>query len=53
MTSSLMAAVTDQVGDADVDGFELDVRIVESSPSVAALLGGTDDGCNTVRGSDC
>jgi FxLD family lantipeptide len=38
--------------DAD-DGFELDVRIVEAGPLSAVLLGGTDDGCDTVRGSDC
>jgi FxLD family lantipeptide len=36
-----------------VDGFDLDVRIVEAGPLSAALLGGTDDGCDTVKGSDC
>ncbi len=35
---------------ADLD---LDVRIVESGDAVNVLLGNTDDGCNTVRGSDC
>jgi FxLD family lantipeptide len=35
------------------DGFDLDVRIVESGPAVAMLLGSTDDGCDTVGGSDC
>lgn len=39
--------------DADSDGFQLDVRIVEAGPVAAALLGDTDDGCDTVRGSDC
>jgi len=39
--------------DADSDGFQLDVRIVEAGPAAAALLGDTDDGCDTVRGSDC
>ncbi|MGH3812429.1 MAG: FxLD family lanthipeptide [Pseudonocardiaceae bacterium] len=39
--------------DADSDGFQLDVRIVESGPVAAALLGDTDNGCDTVRGSDC
>jgi FxLD family lantipeptide len=35
------------------DGFDLDVRIVEAGPAAAMLLGITDDGCNTVAGSDC
>ncbi len=39
--------------DADSDGFQLDVRIVEAGPVDAALLGSTDNGCDTVRGSDC
>ena len=39
--------------DLDPDGFHLDVRIVETGPAAAALLGSTDDGCDTVRGSDC
>ena len=32
---------------------DLDVRIVSSGPVAAALLSSTDDGCDTVRGSDC
>jgi FxLD family lantipeptide len=32
---------------------DLDVRIVISGPVAAALLSSTDDGCDTVRGSDC
>jgi FxLD family lantipeptide len=35
------------------DGFDLDVRIVEAGPAAAMLLGSTDDGCDTVGGSDC
>ncbi|MCL9758831.1 FxLD family lanthipeptide [Frankia sp. AiPa1] len=35
------------------DEFRLDIRIVERGPAAAALLGDTDDGCDTVRGSDC
>ncbi|MCM3886831.1 FxLD family lanthipeptide [Frankia sp. R82] len=35
------------------DEFRLDVRIVERGPAAAALLGDTDDGCDTVRGGDC
>jgi FxLD family lantipeptide len=35
------------------DPLDLDVRIVESGDAVNALLGDTDDGCNTVKGSDC
>ena len=38
---------------ADGDRFELDVRIVEAGPVAAALLASTDDGCDTVQGSDC
>jgi FxLD family lantipeptide len=33
--------------------FDLDVRIVTAGPVAAALLSSTDDGCDTVRGSDC
>ena len=32
---------------------DLDVRIVTTGPVTAALLSSTDNGCNTVRGSDC
>lgn len=32
---------------------DLDVRIVTAGPVAAALLNSTDNGCNTVRGSDC
>lgn len=32
---------------------DLDVRIVTAGPVAAALLSSTDDGCDTVRGSDC
>lgn len=32
---------------------DLDVRIVTTGPVTAALLCTTDNGCNTVRGSDC
>lgn len=35
------------------DDSDLDVRIVTSGPVAAALLSSTDDGCDTVRGSDC
>lgn len=33
--------------------FELDMKLVEYGPVAAALLGNTDDGCDTVKGSDC
>ena len=36
-----------------VDDLDLDVRIVESGDAAEALLGSTDNGCDTVRGSDC
>lgn len=35
------------------DPFELDVQIVTEGPATAALLSSTDDGCDTVKGSDC
>lgn len=37
-----------ETGDLD-----LDIRIVTRGPVSAALLSSTDDGCDTVRGSDC
>lgn len=38
----------------DVDDFGfLDVRIVEVGPVAEVLLANTDDGCDTVKGSDC
>ncbi|WP_083275966.1 FxLD family lanthipeptide [Pseudonocardia sp. HH130630-07] len=33
--------------------FDLDMKIVESGPVAAALLGNTDDGCDTRRDGDC
>jgi FxLD family lantipeptide len=41
------------LADGDAEEFDLDVRIVEAGPVAAMLLGGTDDGCDTVQGSDC
>lgn len=35
------------------DGFDLDVRIVTSGTPTAALLGDTDDGCDTLKDGDC
>ncbi|MEV0446018.1 FxLD family lanthipeptide [Streptomyces spectabilis] len=32
---------------------DLNVSIVTVGPVAAALLSSTDDGCDTVRGSDC
>lgn len=37
----------------DAVDLDLDVSIVTSGPVAAALLSSTDDGCDTVRGSDC
>ncbi|WP_329060595.1 hypothetical protein [Amycolatopsis sp. NBC_01480] len=31
----------------------LDVRIVTAGPPAAALLGSTDDGCDTKKDGDC
>lgn len=58
MTTSTGSAVStvDQgptpVG-AGSDGFQLDVRIVEAGPVAGALLVDTDNGCDTVQGSEC
>jgi FxLD family lantipeptide len=38
---------------ANCDPFELDVEIVTEGPVTDALLANTDDGCDTVKGSDC
>jgi FxLD family lantipeptide len=35
------------------DDLDLDIRIVESGDAAEVLLGSTDNGCDTVRGSDC
>jgi len=35
------------------DPFELDMQIVTEGPAAAALLASTDNGCDTVQGSDC
>lgn len=37
-------------GSVDLD---LNVRIVTAGPVAAALLSSTDDGCDTVKNSDC
>ncbi|MFI5497129.1 FxLD family lanthipeptide [Actinoplanes sp. NPDC051859] len=42
-----------QVTSDDDDFAPLDVRIVEVGPAAEVLLANTDDGCDTVRGSDC
>ena len=39
--------------DAESDGFQLDVRIVEAGPGAGTLLEDTDNGCDTVQGSQC
>lgn len=37
----------------NIGDFELDLRIVEYGPVSAALLGNTDDGCDTSKDGDC
>lgn len=51
----MTAQVLEQPVATDLDDLDLDldVRVVESGEAVNVLLGNTDDGCNTVRGSDC
>lgn len=48
MTTDLTQYATDHSGE-----FDLDMRIVEFGPVSAALLGNTDDGCDTDRNGDC
>jgi FxLD family lantipeptide len=48
-TTSAHATATPLTG----DGFDLDIRIVEAGPAAAMLFEDTDDGCNTIKGSDC
>jgi len=52
-TKSAPATVASRQAGASDDGFDLDVRIVESGPVAAVLMANTDDGCNTIKGSDC
>jgi len=49
-TETLERPVAARTADFDLD---LDVQIVTAGPVAAALLSSTDDGCDTVRGSDC
>jgi FxLD family lantipeptide len=48
MTAQTLSSAETVPGDLD-----LDISIVETSSEVNVLLGDTDDGCNTVAGSDC
>ncbi|PRX97898.1 FxLD family lanthipeptide [Allonocardiopsis opalescens] len=43
----------EQTQAADTVDLDLNVSIVTAGPVAAALLSSTDDGCDTVRGSDC
>jgi FxLD family lantipeptide len=49
-TDTLERPVAVHTADLDLD---LDIRIVTTGPVAAALLSSTDDGCDTVRGSNC
>lgn len=49
----LLAEPTDAPESTGRVALDLDVRIVTAGPVAAALLSSTDDGCDTVRGSDC
>lgn len=50
-TSTTIRPAADAV-DLDLD-LDLDVRIVTAGPVAAALLGSTDDGCDTKPDGDC
>jgi FxLD family lantipeptide len=43
----------DDIQVADGVDFDLDVRIVDAGPVAAALLGSTDNGCDTRKDGDC
>ncbi|MGH3511432.1 MAG: FxLD family lanthipeptide [Pseudonocardiaceae bacterium] len=43
----------DDIQVADGVDFDLDVRIVESGDAAEALLGSTDNGCDTQKQGDC
>ncbi|MEV7782130.1 FxLD family lanthipeptide [Kitasatospora sp. NPDC088351] len=46
-------ARTQPLSETNTVDLDLDVTIVTAGPVAAALLSSTDDGCDTVRGSDC
>lgn len=52
-TSPSLPAIAPPATAGGSEDFRLDVRIVERGPVASVLLGDTDDGCDTVRGSDC
>ncbi len=43
----------DDIQVAEGVDFDLDVRIVDTGPVAAALLGSTDNGCDTQKSGDC
>jgi len=48
MSSDLSRYAGDTAGE-----FDLDMKIVEHGSVAAALLGNTDDGCDTKKDGDC
>ncbi len=48
-----MHSESKQSGGGESGEFDLDLTIVEFGPVSAALLGTTDDGCDTRRDGDC
>jgi len=42
-----------QIRGDEIGEFELDIKVVEFGPVAAALLGNTDDGCDTLKDGDC
>jgi FxLD family lantipeptide len=49
----MTAQTLEQPVGTDLGALDLDVRVVESGDAVNVLLANTDDGCDTVKGSDC
>lgn len=45
--------LTQSPGSGSGGEFELDMKVVEYGPVAAALLGSTDDGCDTDANGDC
>jgi FxLD family lantipeptide len=52
MTADALHSVAADTVDLDLE-LDLDVRIVVAGPVAAALLGSTDNGCDTRKDGDC
>lgn len=53
MTTDTLHTVAANTVAANTVDLDLDVRIVVAGPVAAALLGSTDNGCDTQKHGDC